>query len=90
MARHFKLVGAHAINVLARLAAQNAVKEQLRDQGVRVTLVPIRQVHEQADEYLRQHPELYAEARERARRMGMIDLQPPMVTPDDPRSERNS
>ena len=90
MARHFKLVGAHAINVLARLAAQNAVKEQLRDQGVRVTLVPIRQVHEQADEYLRQHPELYAEARERARRMGMIHLQPPMVTPDDPRSERNS
>jgi hypothetical protein len=29
--------------------------------------VPIRQVHEQADEYLRQHPELYQQARERAR-----------------------
>src|SRR6516225_3158814 len=89
-AKSFSHIRTSVVYVLARLAARNAVKEQLRDQGVRVTLVPIRQVHEQADEYLRQHPELYAEARERALREGMIDLQPPMVTPDDPRSERNS
>jgi hypothetical protein len=38
----------HAINVLARLAARNAIKEQLRDQGVRVTLVPIREITERA------------------------------------------
>ena len=89
-AKSFSHIRTSVVYVLARLAARNAVKEQLRDQGVRVTLVPIRQVHEQADEYLRQHPELYAEARERARQLGMIELQPPLVTPDDPRTERNS
>jgi hypothetical protein len=82
MARHFKLIGAHAINVLARLAAQNAVKEQLRDQGVRLSLVPIRDITEKAQRYLADHPELYQQALERARRMGWVDLQPPMVTPD--------
>ena len=44
MATQFKLVGTHAVKILARLAARNAVKEQLRDQGVRVSLVPIRDI----------------------------------------------
>jgi hypothetical protein len=87
MSKHsFQLVGAHAINVLARLAAKNAVKEQLRDQGVRVTLVPIREITERAQVYLEQHPELYQQALERERQLGMI--REPMVTPD--RAERNS
>jgi hypothetical protein len=30
MATQFKLVGTHAVKILARLAARNAVKEQLR------------------------------------------------------------
>ena len=81
-AKSFSHIRTSVVYVLARLAARNAVKEQLRDQGVRVTLVPVRQVHEQADEYLRQHPELYDEAREQARRMGMVELAEPMVTPD--------
>ena len=46
MATQFKLVGTHAVKILARLAARNAVKEQLRDQGVRVSLVPIRDITE--------------------------------------------
>jgi hypothetical protein len=46
MAKSFKLVGTHAISVLARLAARNIIKEQLRDQGVRVSLVPIRDITE--------------------------------------------
>ena len=49
----------HAINFLARSAAKKAVTEQLRDQGVRVTLVPIREITERAQVYLEQHPELY-------------------------------
>jgi hypothetical protein len=88
MARSFQLVGTSAVKVLARLAAQNIIKEQLRDQGVRLSLVPIRQITEQAQVYLEHHPELYQQALERARQLGMIELLPPMVTPDC--AERNS
>ena len=90
MAKSFKLVGAHAVSVLARLAARNIIKGQLRDQGVRVSLVPIHQIHEQAQVYLAKHPELFEQALERAKLMGWIDLREPMVTPDHPRSEQNS
>jgi hypothetical protein len=81
MARHFKLVGTHAVSILARLAARNIVKEQLRDQGVRVTLVSIREITERAQQYLAEHPELYQQALERARQMGMIEIREPIVTP---------
>jgi hypothetical protein len=81
-AKSFSHIGNHAINVLARLAARNAVKEQLRDQGVRLTLVPIREITEKAQVYLEQHPELYQQALERARQLGYVELLPPMVTPD--------
>jgi hypothetical protein len=60
----------HAINLLARSAAEKAVKEQMRAQGRRMSLVPIREITEKADEYLAQHPELYQQALERARQMG--------------------
>jgi hypothetical protein len=56
----------HAINILARSAARNAVKEQMCDQGVRVTLVPTREIDEKATIYLEEHPELFDQARERA------------------------
>ena len=79
----------HAINYCARSIAKNAVKEQLRDQGVRVSLVPIREITERAQVYLEQHPELYQQALERARQLGMIKISEPMVTPDDPRAERD-
>ena len=85
-ANQFKHIGNHAINVLARLAARNAIKEQLRADGVRVTLVPARQIEEQAREYLTNHPELYVQARERAGRMGWIEQAEHkseiLVTPD--------
>jgi hypothetical protein len=42
----------HAINFLARSAAKKAIQEQLRAQGVRLTLVPIRDIHEKAQQYL--------------------------------------
>ena len=79
----------HTINYCARSIAKNAVKEQLRDQGVRVSLVPIREITERAQQYLADHPELYQQALERARQLGMIKISEPMVTPDDPRAERD-
>ena len=66
----------HAINVLARLAARNAVKEQLRADGVRVTLVPPREIAEKAGAYLAANPHLYEEALQRALRMGLIRQHP--------------
>ena len=61
-------------------------KEQLRDQGVRVSLVPIREITEKAQQYLADHPEVYAQALERARQLGMIEIREPIVTPDAKRS----
>ena len=57
-------------------------KEQLRDQGVRVSLVPIREITERAQQYLADHPELYQQALERARQLGYVELKLPMTTPD--------
>ena len=65
MAKHFQPVGRSAVHVLARLAAQNIIKEKLRDQGVRLSLVPIREITEKAQVYLEQHPELFEQALER-------------------------
>jgi hypothetical protein len=74
-ANQFKLVGAVAVKVLARLAARNAVKAQLRGQGVRVSHVPHVEIVARASAYLSDHPELYAEALERAQHLGMIEQQ---------------
>jgi len=73
MARHFKPIGAHAIAILARLAARNEVKQQLRDQGVRSSLVKPAEISEKARAYLEHHSELYEEALQRAWRMGLIE-----------------
>ena len=76
MAKQFSHIGNHAINVLARLAARKAVQEELRSQGVRVTLVKPADIAAQAKVYLEQHPELYQQALERALRMGLIHQHP--------------
>ena len=73
----------HAISFFARSAARNAVKQQLRDNGARLSLVPIRVIAEQAEVYLAQHPELYREALERAKQLGYVQTLPIMVTPSD-------
>ena len=75
-AKSFSHIGNHAINVLARLAAKNAVKEKIRADGERLTLIPHRIIAEQAQRYLADHPELYREAYDRALRMGWIN--PPL------------
>jgi hypothetical protein len=79
-AKSFSHIGIGAINVLARLAARKAVQDELRSQGVRVTLVRPADIAEKAKAYLEANPHLYVEARQRAVRMGWIE--PPMVTPD--------
>jgi len=52
--------------VLARLAARKAVQEELRSEGVRVTLVKPSEIGAKAQVYLADHPELYQEALERS------------------------
>ena len=69
----FRRISASAVAVLARLAARNAVKGQLRDDGVRLSLVPPREINTKETAYLALHPELIDEARERAQRLGMYE-----------------
>jgi hypothetical protein len=69
----FQPVSASAVHVLARLAAKKAVQDQLRSQGVRVSLVKPAEIAQKANTYLALHPELYDEARERAQRLGMFE-----------------
>jgi hypothetical protein len=71
-ANSFSHIGAACVRVLARQAAINAVKSELQRQGLRVHVVPMRDIHIQADEYLRQHPELIPQAEERAQHLGLI------------------
>ena len=72
----FQPIGAVAINVLARVAAKKAVQEQLKAQGVRVTLVKPAEIAAQAKAYLEANPHLYEEAIQRALRMGLIKQRP--------------
>jgi hypothetical protein len=59
--------------ILARLAAKKAVKEKMRGEGRRITLVLPAEINTKAAAYLALHPELLDEARERAVKMGMFD-----------------
>jgi len=58
----FKPIIASAVAILARLAARNAVKEQLRSEGVRVSLVRPCEINIKVTAYLALHPELFDEA----------------------------
>jgi|SRR6516225_9579277 hypothetical protein len=71
MANSFSHIGHHAINVLARLEARKAVKEQMRQQGVK--FYKHAELLRQASESLAQHPELYELALARAWQMGMVE-----------------
>jgi hypothetical protein len=62
-----------AVMQLARLAAKRAVQDELRAQGVRVTVFPHAELMKQAGEYLASHPELYQLALQRAHTLGYID-----------------
>jgi hypothetical protein len=68
----FRPISVSAVHVLARLAARRAVQEELRSQGVRVSLVKPAEIAEKAKAYLDANPRLYEEAYSRAWRMGLI------------------
>ena len=69
----FRPISASAVHILARLAAKKAVQEQLRADGLRVSLVKPAELSVKAQAYLQSHPELYREAKERAQRLGMFE-----------------
>ena len=48
----FKPISASAVHVLARLSAKKAVQDELRSQGVRVSLVKPSEISVRANEYL--------------------------------------
>jgi hypothetical protein len=69
----FRPISVSAVHVLARLAARRAVQEELRSQGVRVSLVKPADISVKAQAYLQAHPELIDEAKERAQRLGLYE-----------------
>jgi hypothetical protein len=69
----FQPVSASAVHVLARMAARRGITEQLRADGVRVSLDKSAEISARAQVYLADHPELYREALERAQRLGMYE-----------------
>jgi hypothetical protein len=58
-ANSFEHISITAVKVLARLAAKRIVQAQLRDQGVRVTLVKPAEISALAGELLAQHPDRF-------------------------------
>jgi hypothetical protein len=72
MEEHFKPISVHAVNVLARLAAQREIKAQLAGEGRRVSMVRHSEIMAMAQAYLADHPKLYDEARALAERLGMF------------------
>ena len=52
------------IMTLARQAARKAVKRQFQAQGLKVSHIAAREITAAANDYLRDHPELIADARE--------------------------
>ena len=58
------------------MAARRAVPEELRAQGVRVSLVKPAEISARANEYLSPHPELYRAALERAQHLPLFERKP--------------
>jgi hypothetical protein len=65
----FKHISVHVIHILARMMAREAVRAQLRAEGVRARFVLPREINERATTYLAQHPEVWKEAIARAHRL---------------------
>ena len=72
-ANSFSHLGAAAIKVLAKQAAILLVKDELRRHGVGVHSVPMRDIHIRACALVDEHPELIAQAAERAQRLGLVE-----------------
>jgi hypothetical protein len=55
------------VGIAARMIAKKRVEQELREQGVRVTLVPPAEINQRAAAYIAEHPEIWTQALERAR-----------------------
>ena len=75
-----------AVVQFARMAAKRAVQAQMREQGIRLTLVFPAIIAEKAREYLDAHPELYQLALERANKLGYVgaNIMTNAQTPSEP------
>jgi len=73
MANSFEHISIAAVKALATLAARKAVEAELRAKGVRTTSVPRREIELQAYALVAARPELIAQAREQAQRLGMYE-----------------
>ena len=71
----FKHISTHMVHILARLQAKRLAQEQLRAEGVRLSLVPPREVQERATTYLRNHPEVWRDAIAKAHRLDEMEGQ---------------
>jgi hypothetical protein len=58
-----------AVRVLAQMAAKNAVKNQIRAQGLKLHHFAAKDITLRAEAWLDAHPELFAEARAKAERL---------------------
>jgi hypothetical protein len=58
----FQHIGVHAVHILVRLMAKDAVRAQLRNEGINARFALPRELNEKARAYLRDHPEVWKEA----------------------------
>jgi hypothetical protein len=58
----FKNISSQVIWMLARMMAKDAIRAQLRNEGIDVRFVLPRDINERATKYLAQHPEVWKEA----------------------------
>ena len=70
----FTHISVHMIHILARLQAKRLVQDQLRAEGIRLSLVSPREVQERATAYLAQRPDLWKEAIARAHRLDEMEI----------------
>ena len=61
-----------AVSVFAMQAAKRAIKNQLRAQGLRLHDLTAKELTLRAEIWLAWHPELIAEAREKAQALGYV------------------
>ena len=61
-----------AVGVFAMQAAKNAVKKHIRAQGLRVLDFTAKEIALRAEALLKEHPEMIAQARERAAALGYV------------------
>jgi hypothetical protein len=65
--------GEIAITIAAQALSKQAIKEEIKAKGERLTLVKPAEINARAKVYLADHPELYLYAFNRASKMGQID-----------------